>query len=159
MQGSFVRRSPLHLLRPPAEETIQLNPCDYKGHTHTMTNRHGPSPKKRADKASKHCDEPVVHSKKPAEALQRATFSTLSIYDTNASESSQAQELLFLQPVSLRPDNGLRCFYAPAPGTQRPAPAATCLHHVHSQLTAPAPAPSSSNLSRKCARATHRCLK
>ena len=45
MQGSFVRRSPLHLLRPPAQKmktengvksTIQTDPCDYKGHTHTQ---------------------------------------------------------------------------------------------------------------------------
>ena len=42
MQGSFVRRSPLHLLRPPANKkgkrsgsTFQKDPCDFKGHTHT----------------------------------------------------------------------------------------------------------------------------
>ena len=53
---------------------------------------------------------------------------------------------------------------APAPGARHPAPAlapATCLHHVRSQLTAPAltPAPSTSNLFRKRARATHCYLK
>ena len=53
---------------------------------------------------------------------------------------------------------------APAPGTRHPAPApATCLHHAHSQLTAPAPTPapstSTSNLSRKRARATRCYLK
>ena len=36
MQGSFVRRSSLHLLRPRPllKRKIQRDPCDYKGHTH-----------------------------------------------------------------------------------------------------------------------------
>ena len=41
MQGSFVTRSPLRLLRPPSvycfkrTETIQMDLCDSKGYTHT----------------------------------------------------------------------------------------------------------------------------
>ena len=36
MQGSFIRRSPLHLLRPLLKkETFQKEPCDPKGYTHS----------------------------------------------------------------------------------------------------------------------------